>query len=146
MSDSHKLDLPVFKTTFSKSKPKEIIYRNFKKFNEEDFNEELRGKLSTEFVNNNSSFENVFIDVLNRHAPIREKVARDNHAPYVTKALRKVIMKGFQLEKLYFKKRTQESFKRYKIQKNCCKRLYKRERKSFLESLDSSKVTDNKTF
>ena len=125
MSDSHKLDLPVFKTTFSKSKPKEIIYRNFKKFNEEDFNEELRGKLSTEFVNNNSSFENVFIDVLNRHAPIREKVARDNHAPYVTKALRKVIMKGFQLEKLYFKKRTQESFKRYKIQKNCCKRLSK---------------------
>ena len=55
-------------------------------------------------------------------------------------------MKGFQLEKLYFKKRTQESFKRYKIQKNYCKRLYKRERKSFLESLDSSKVTDNKTF
>ena len=80
-------------------------------------------KLSTEFVNNYSSFESVFIDVLNKHAPIREKVARDKHAHYVTKALRKVIMKGFQLEKLYFKKRTQESFKRYKIQKKLLQKI-----------------------
>ena len=44
--------LSVFKTTFSKSKPKEIIYRHFKKFDEEDFNEDLRGRLSTELVDN----------------------------------------------------------------------------------------------
>ena len=31
LSDCHKLVLSVFKTTFSKSKPKEIINRNFKK-------------------------------------------------------------------------------------------------------------------
>ena len=138
--------LPIFKTTFSKSKPKETIYRNFKKFNEEDFNQELRGRLSTELVDNYSSFENVFIDVLNRHASIKKKVIRANHAPYVTKALRKAIMKRSQLEKIYFKKRTQESFKKYKKQKNYCSRLYKRERKSFFESIDSSKMTDSKTF
>ena len=69
--------LSVFKTTFSKSKPKEIIYRNFKKFNEEDFNQELRGRLSTELVDNYSSFENVFIDVLNRYTPIKKKVIRE---------------------------------------------------------------------
>ena len=33
-----------------------------------------------------------------------------------------------------------------KKQKNYCSRLYKRERKSFFESIDSSKITDNKTF
>ena len=98
--------LSVFKTTFSKSKPKEIIYRNFKKFNEEDFNQELRGRLSTELVDNYSSFENVFIDVLNRHASIKKKVIRANHAPYATKALSKaIIMKRSQLKKIYFKKR-----------------------------------------
>ena len=58
LSDCHKLVLPVFKTTFSKLKPKEIIYRNFKKFNKEDFNQELRGRLSTELVDNYNSFEN----------------------------------------------------------------------------------------
>ena len=54
LSDCHKLVLSVFKTPFSKSKPKEIIYRNFKKFNEEDFNQELRCRLSTELVDNYS--------------------------------------------------------------------------------------------
>ena len=136
--------LSSFKTTFSKSKPKEIIYRNFKKFNEKDFNQELRGRLSTELVDNYSSFENAFIDVLNRHASIKKKVIRANHASYVIKALRKAIMKRSQLQKIYFKKRTQESFKKYKKQKNYCSRLYKRE--SFFESIDSSKRTDNKTF
>ena len=69
LSDCHKLVLSVFKI-----KPKEIIYRNFKKFNGEDFNQELRCKLSAELVDNYSSFENVFIDVLNRHAPIKKKL------------------------------------------------------------------------
>ena len=103
LSDCHKLVLSVFKTTFSKSKPKEIIYRHFKKFNEEDFNQEFHGKLSTELVDNYSSVENVFIDILNRHAPIKKKVIRASHAPNVTKALRKAIMKRFQLEKMHFK-------------------------------------------
>ena len=114
--------LSVFKTTFSKSKTKEIIYSNFKKFNEKDFNQELRDRLSTELVDNYISFENVFIDVLNRHVPIK-KVVRANHTLYVTKALRKAIMKRSQLEKIYFKKRTQESFKKYKKQKNYCRLL-----------------------
>ena len=55
-SDCHKLVLSVFKTTFSKSKPKEITYRNFKKFNEENFNQEFRVRLSTELVDSYSSF------------------------------------------------------------------------------------------
>ena len=101
LSDYHKLVLTVFKTTFSKSKPKEIIYRNFnEKDNEKDFNQELRGRLSPELVDNYSSFENVFIDVLNRHASIKKKVITANQAPYVTKALRKAIMKRSQLEKI----------------------------------------------
>ena len=87
LSDCHKAVLSVFKATFSKSKSKEIIYRNFKKFNEEHFNQELRGKLSTELVDNYSSFENVFIDVLNRHAPIKKNVIKTNHTPHVTKTL-----------------------------------------------------------
>ena len=115
--------LSVFRATFSKSKQKEIIYRNFKKFNEEVFNQELRGKLSTELVDNYSSFENAFIDVLNSHAPIKKKVIRASHSSYVTKALRKAITKRSQLQKIYLEKRTQQSLKKYKIQKNYCSRL-----------------------
>ena len=42
LPDFHKLVLSVFKTTFQKSKAKEITYRNFKNFN---FNQELRTNL-----------------------------------------------------------------------------------------------------
>ena len=45
LSDFHKLVLSVFKTTFPKSKRNEITYRNFKSFNQEDFNQELRTNL-----------------------------------------------------------------------------------------------------
>ena len=77
LSDCHKLVLSVFKKTFSKSKPKEIINRNFKKFNEKDFNQELRSELAKNY----SSFENIFIDVLNKHAPIIKNVIKASNAP-----------------------------------------------------------------
>ena len=52
-----------------------------------------------------SSFEENFLGVLNKHAPSEKKVLRANHAPYVTEALKKAIMKRLYLEILYFKKR-----------------------------------------
>ena len=42
LSDFHKLVLSVFKTIFCISKPKEITYKNFKNFEEESFNQELK--------------------------------------------------------------------------------------------------------
>ena len=42
LSDFHKLVLSIFITTFTKSKAKEIIHRDFKKFNEQCFNNDLR--------------------------------------------------------------------------------------------------------
>ena len=54
LSDFHKLVIFVFKTRFSNSKPKEIIYRDFKKSSEETFNQELSLKLDY------SSFKNIF--------------------------------------------------------------------------------------
>ena len=100
MSDFHKLVLYVFKTTFPKSKPKEITYRNFKNFSEENFNQELRTNLRERCVRNYSSFENVFLDTLNEHAHPKKKVIRANHAPYVSKSLRKAIMKRSNLQKI----------------------------------------------
>ena len=71
---------------------------------------------------------------------------RANHAPYITKALRKAIMKSSYLENLCFKKRTSESMKKYKEQKNFCSKLYKTVRRKYFESLDPTQIGDNKTF
>ena len=71
---------------------------------------------------------------------------RANHASYITKALRKAVIKRSHLENLYYKKGTPESLKKYKKQKNFCSKFYKKERRRYFGSLDPSKIVDNKTF
>ena len=105
MSDFRKLVLSVFKTTFPKSKPKEITSRNFKNFRKENFNQELRANLGERCVKNYASFENVFLDTLNEHALLKKKVIKANHGPCVTKPLRKAIMKRPNLQNIYFLKK-----------------------------------------
>ena len=73
LSDFHKLVLSVFKTTFPKPKPKEITYRSFKNFSEKNFNQELRTNLRERCIRNCAYFENVFLDTLNEHAPLKKK-------------------------------------------------------------------------
>ena len=146
LSDLHKLFLSIFKTTFTKSKAKEIIYRDFKKFNEQCFNNDLRTELSSKSIKSYGLFENIFLNKLNKHAPIKKNMPRANHAPYITTARRKGIMKRSYLENLYFKKRTPESMKKYKKQKNFYSKLYKKEQRRYFESFNPSKIVDNKTF
>ena len=71
---------------------------------------------------------------------------RANHAPYVSKALRKAIMKRPCLEKIYLKKKDNHSLRAYKRQENYCSRLYKQERKKFFNNLNPKCVSDNKFF
>ena len=47
VSDFQKLVLSAFKSTFTKSKPKEIVYRNYRKFNQSSFNQDLHNQLSS---------------------------------------------------------------------------------------------------
>ena len=56
--------------------------------------------------------------MLNKHAPLRKKLLRANHAPFITKTLRKEIMRRSQLETKYLKTKTQTDLKLYKKHKN----------------------------
>ena len=114
MLDFQKLVLSAFKTTFPRSKPEEINYRNFKNFNEENFNQKLRTNFWEKCVTNYASFEKVFLDTLNKQALLYKKAIRANHAPYVTGSLRKANMKRSNLQKIYFLKKLRESLKNYK--------------------------------
>ena len=93
LSDFHKLVLSIFNTTFTKSIAKEIIYRDFKKFNEQCFNNDLCTELSSNSIRSYDLFKNIFLNTLNKHAPIKKKMLRANNAPYITKAPRKTITK-----------------------------------------------------
>ena len=84
--------------------------------------------------------------MLGKHAPIKQKFVRANQKPYMTKQLRKAIMRRSQLESKFYKNPSVENRKLYKKQKNYCNRLYKRERCNFYKKLDLKNFTDSKKF
>ena len=134
--------ITVLKFTFVKAKPKVIQYRSYKHFNNNSFRESLRMKLS--ITREYDDFEKAYLEVLDKHAPIKKKTVRANQVPYMSKTLRKAIMRRSNLENKYLKSRNPESKEAYKKQKNYCSRLYKKERKMYYSNLDLKNYTDNK--
>ena len=124
-------------TSFPKSAPKKIIYRNYKNFNSKSFKSDLKKQLK--YTKPYESFENVFLNILQRHAPLKTKVVSANHAPYMNRILRKAIMKRSELERKYLKNRASENRIRYKKQKNFCSKLYKKERKKYFSNIELKK-------
>ena len=97
-------------------------------------------------MSNYESFETTFIEVLNKHFSLKKELLSANHAPYITKTLRKAIMRRSQLETKHLKSKTQTNLKLYKKHKNFCSKLHKRERRKYYESLDMKNVLDSKKF
>ena len=102
LSDFHKMVITVMKMSFKKHSPIERHYRDYKYFDRSKFKNNLNEKLS-EGISNYESFETTFIEVLNKHAPLRKKLLRANYPPYI--------------EAKYLKTESQTDLKLYKKQK-----------------------------
>ena len=57
-------------TCYKQSEPKRIVYENCRKFNENNFNQDLHNKLSSEQPKDYASFEKIFLSILEEHAPV----------------------------------------------------------------------------
>ena len=89
LSDFQKMYITVLKTKFEKTKPKEITYWDYKKFDESNFKFELKSSL-TKGCATYGEFEDIFLKVLQKHAPLKKKLIRANHAPYMKKGLEEI--------------------------------------------------------
>ena len=82
LSDFHLMTVTVMRKIFKKLKPRTINYRYYKHFSNEAYRESLLDELSKEvFVNNGDALQrfcDININVLNRHAPRKRKLARGN--------------------------------------------------------------------
>ena len=77
-----------------------------------------------------TSFTKIFIETLNKYAPIKKKQIRANHANFVTKGFRKAIMLRSRLRSIFLKKKKSlESKKASNKQRNICVGLVKRGKK-----------------
>ena len=144
LSDFHKLTITVLKTSFRKMPPKIIKYRDYKNFSPTNFHQEL---CTINLYNtSNDCFVLNVIEILDRHAPLKQKYVRANDSPFMTKALRKEHMKRSNLRNKYLKDRTEENHSAFKLQRNKCVSLLKKAKKSYFGNLKSSEVCDNKKF
>ena len=144
-SDFHKMVLTVLKVKVDKQKSKKMTYRDYKKFDESDFKKDLAIKLGIS-SSTCESFEYNFLEVLENHAPEKSKYIRANQVPYMTKSLRKAIMKRSELQSKFFKNRSHQNMINYKKQRNFCSRLNKKEKKNYYSKLDTKQITENKAF
>ena len=67
---------------------------------------------------NYTEWENQFLRVLNKHAPLKSKLIRGNNKPFETKTLRKAIMERSTLKKKANNLNNPLAIKLYKKQRN----------------------------
>ena len=106
LSGFHTMVVSVLKHTFHRSTLKELVYRDYK--NVDRVIRELEDKLNQQ-INEYEHFEQIFLEILNIHVPIKRNYSDLTMFLFMTKALRKVIMKGSELESKYVKNQTRET-------------------------------------
>ena len=129
MSDFHKLTVVSLKSQVLKAPAKRKFCRNYKNFDEDNFNKHLKLTLDSLEKLDYSFFEN--IDVLNTHVPIKTKTLQANSHQFMTKALRKAIMARSRLKNVYLNSRNEENWVNNKNQWNFCTNLRKTKQKYF---------------
>ena len=108
MSDFHKLTAASLKSQVLKAPAKRKFYRNYKNFDEDNFNKDLKLKLDSLEELDYSLFENTFNSVLNTHAPIKTKTLLAKSHQFMTKGLWKAIMTRSRLNNIYLKSENEE--------------------------------------
>ena len=130
---------------FVKQTPKVVYYRDYKKFSNDLFrNDILQAQALTDTKEN---VQTTIVNIFNEHAPPQKRrYVRANQAPFMNKKLSKEIMTRSRLRNKFLKTKTDANRKAYNKQRNSCVSLFRREKKSFFNNLDIKKIVDNKRF
>ena len=92
------------------------------------------------------SLKIIFMELLNKIAPLKTKFLRANHSKFVTKEVSKAIMLRTKLRNKFLKKNTLESRAKYNKRGNICVSLIKKVKRNYYENLDLKDINDNKKF
>ena len=150
LSDYHRLIATFIKSHFSRLEPKIIHYRNFKRFDEQKFIADVKNAdFSFETDDPNESYSaltNTFSLIVEKHAPLEKKIVRGNHAPFITKDLRKAIYTRSKLRNKLIKNPTEVNEKLYKRQRNKCVLIRKKSIKQYFSNITSKGIVTNREF
>ena len=129
--------ITTFRSSYTSESPRNIIYRNYKNFNAQDFLNDLEINLRLEEQASLCDFYDkltkIFKETTDKYAPQKNRKIRGNQATFMTKELSKQIMKRSKSKNLYFKWPSRENFLAYKNEKNKCKNMTKCAKKHIFE-------------
>ena len=108
VSDHHKLLGTMLRSTFAKGKPNKMFYRCYENFDNKRFEKELQKLLLS--VSDFESFHFAFKAILNQFATLKQKLIRNNNRSFLTKILRKAIMKKSKLRNKFNEERNIENW------------------------------------
>ena len=86
----------------------------------------------------------MFLSILEKHAPKKQKFIRANNPNFVTKILRKDTMKRSKLSKKYLCERTNEAKSPYNKQRNLFASILRKNKRGYFWNLNNKIVTDNR--
>ena len=150
LSDFHKMTVTIMKTTFEKLKPNIMHYRDYRKFSNDKFGENLISRLSSENIrvdfNGMEKFLQICIKTLDELAPQKKKYSRGNNMPFINKTIKKAFMKRSRLRNIYLKNRSDNNKREYNKQRNYCVSLLRKTKTHYYANLNEKDPTDNKQF
>ena len=138
LSDHHHLIYSILKTTFKREESKKFIFRDYKNFDNTNFQMDLESKLNN-CPKKNGIFEKTFENVLNAHAPKKIKFLRGNQKPHVDKNLHKAIMKRSQLKDKANRTKNLENITKYKKQRNLVVKLNRESKTQYFDNIQATK-------
>ena len=126
LSDFKKMTISVLNYHFIKHKPKVINYQDYKYYSNEVFFNVFISEITQNNIGHSDFdlYKEVFLSILNKHAPIKQKYVRANQAPCMNKILQKAVMNRSRLRNRFLKNRTDENKIAYTKQKNFCVSLF----------------------
>ena len=83
----HKLISTISKSCSFKGTPRRKVYRSYKSFNTDNFKSLLNQKLNNLSSITYDDFEETFLSLFNKHAPLNKKKLQHNNGPFMTKEL-----------------------------------------------------------
>ena len=152
LSDWHHMICVSTKLYVPRRKASAITYRSYKRFNEEHFNNDIESipfHVAEIFDDIDDSYwfsDTMLQDVIQQHAPIKKRMVKNNHVPYMNGGLRKAINVKNMLKRKYDKYRSGTTWSNYRTQRNLVTRMRRESIKVYMQDKCTGENMNNREF
>ena len=112
----HSLVFTILRSRAPRSRSRKICVRSFKNFNRDKFIQDLQMApfsivdVFDEVDDKLYAFEQLYHEILNEHAPLKQTIVKGNQVPYMTEKWRKAIRYRNKLWRLFMRDRTNANY------------------------------------